>query len=72
MELLTTSLVRFCSPKLLKINLDWNVVQYLRRDNRLLDSAETKALITRVVEAVSYICPVLCSSEEFCGSDEER
>lgn len=36
-----------------------------------INNAETKALISRVVEASGYMCPVLCSPEELGGSDED-
>jgi hypothetical protein len=36
-----------------------------------INNAETKTLISRVVESAGYVCPILCSPEELGGSDEE-
>ncbi len=37
-----------------------------------INNAETKALITRVVEASGLECPILCSPEELGGYDDEE
>jgi len=46
-------------------------VDYLLTWNfKHINNAETKALITRVVEASGLECPILCSPEELGGYDD--
>jgi len=43
-------------------------VDYLLTWNfKHINNAETKRLITRVVESLGYVCPLLCSPEELGG-----
>ncbi|MCK7501000.1 MAG: hypothetical protein MZW92_70825 [Comamonadaceae bacterium] len=37
-----------------------------------INNAETKALITHVVEADGWVCPILCSPEELGGDNYEE
>lgn len=37
-----------------------------------INNAETKSLITRVIEADGWVCPILCSPEELGGNDYEE
>ena len=37
-----------------------------------INNAETKALMTRVIEADGWACPILCSPEELGGNDYEE
>jgi predicted nucleic acid-binding protein len=39
---------------------------------RHINNAETKALITRVVESNGWVCPILCSPEELGVNDYEE
>ncbi|NEX23766.1 type II toxin-antitoxin system VapC family toxin [Thiorhodococcus mannitoliphagus] len=44
-------------------------VDYLLTWNfKHINNAETKKLITRIVESLGYVCPLLCSPEELGGT----
>jgi hypothetical protein len=36
-----------------------------------INNAETKKLITRIVESLGYVCPLLCSPEELGGTSND-
>jgi hypothetical protein len=47
-------------------------VDYLLTWNfKHINNAETKKLITRVVESLGYVCPLLCSPEELGGTSND-
>jgi hypothetical protein len=47
-------------------------VDYLLTLNfKHINNAETKKLITRVVESLGYVCPLLCSPEELGGTSND-
>lgn len=47
-------------------------VDYLLTWNfKHINNAETKRLIVRVVEALGYVCPLLCSPEELGGASND-
>jgi len=47
-------------------------VDYLLTWNfKHINNAETKKSITRVVESLGYVCPLLCSPEELGGTSND-